>query len=184
MRIVVALVSDLEQPGDRQRLALAQLDDRPGASLGDRGDDAAVDRRSLGEVELADDRLDVQPDHVVGQDLGQERQDRAEPLKLDGHHGRSARDRRALRHREREQPADQEPRGLSVERHQVRLGEDLGQLLVRSASMNSEKCPESKTPKSGEFRVGVAVFVAPTVDWPGQYESASTGGLRDCRSSP
>ena len=166
-RTVVALVSGLEQPGDRQRLPLAQLDDGAGASLGDRRDRAAVDRRSLGEIELADDGLDVQSDHVVGQDLGKEREDRAEPLELDGHHGRSARDRRALRHREREQPADQEPRGLSVECDQVGLGQDLGQALVRSASMNSEKWPESNTPKSGALPVGVAVFVAPTVAWPG-----------------
>ena len=65
----------------------------------------------------------------LGKDLGQEREDRAEPLKLDGHHGRSARDRRALRNREREHAADQEPRGLSVEGDQVGLGQDLRQAV-------------------------------------------------------
>ena len=83
----------------------------------------------LREVELADDRLDVEADHVVGQDLRQKGEDRAEPLKLDRHHGRSAGDRRALGNREREHPADQEPRGLAVERDQVRLGEDLRQAV-------------------------------------------------------
>ena len=40
----------LEQPGDRQRLALAQLDDGPGAPLSDRGDCAAVDRRAWAKL--------------------------------------------------------------------------------------------------------------------------------------
>ncbi len=70
-RNVVVLVVNCKQPGDRQGLALPQLDDGPGAPFRDRGHDPAVDRRGLREIELADDRLDVEPDHVVGQDLRQ-----------------------------------------------------------------------------------------------------------------
>ena len=69
---------ELEQPGDGQGLALAQLDHGPGASLDDRRDPAAVDVRPLGEVELAEDRLDIEADHVVRQDLGEEVEDRPE----------------------------------------------------------------------------------------------------------
>ena len=68
----------------------------------------------LCEIELADDRLDVEADHVVGQDLGQEGEDRAEPLELDRDHGRAAGDRGALRDRVREHAADQEAGGLAV----------------------------------------------------------------------
>ena len=56
--------------------------------------------------------------------------------------------RRALGNRERELAADQEPGRLTVERHQVRLGQDLGHRVLRRALMNSEKWPASKTPKS------------------------------------
>ena len=89
----------------------------------------AVNHCRLGEIELADDRLDVEADHVVGQNLRQKREDHAEPLKLDGHHGRSTGDRRALGNGEREHPADQEPRGLSIECNQVGLGQDLGETV-------------------------------------------------------
>ena len=129
IRVVVAFVSDWSSPAiasvcpSRSSTTVRAL-----RSLIE-GTMPPSDRRPLGEVELADDRLDVQPDHVVGQDLGKEGEDRAEPLELDGDHGRSARDRRALRDREREQPADQEPRGLAVECDQVGLGEDLGQAV-------------------------------------------------------
>ena len=91
------------------------------------GTDAAVDRGALREVQLADDRLDVQADHVVGQDLGYEGEDGSELLELDGDHGGAARDRAALRDRVREQAADQEPGGLAIQGHQVGLGQDLGQ---------------------------------------------------------
>ena len=114
----------------RQGLALAELDDGPGAPLDDRRDPAAVDGRPLGEVEPAEDRLDVEADHVVGEDLGDEVEDRPEPPELDRDDGRAAGDRRALRDRERELAADQEPGRLAVEGHQVRLGQDLGQAIV------------------------------------------------------
>ena len=65
----------------------------------------------------------------LGKDLGQKREDRAEALKLDGHHGRSAGDRRALGNGEGEHSADQEPRGLAVEGDQVGLGQDLRQAV-------------------------------------------------------
>ena len=49
---------------------------------------------------------------------------------LDGDHRRAAGNRRALGDRERELAADQEPGRLAVERHQVRLGQDLGQSVA------------------------------------------------------
>ncbi len=54
-------------------------------------------------------------------------------------------------------------------------------LLERKASMNSEKCPASNTPKSGEVPAGVAVLVPPTVPWIGTGESARPEALIDGR---
>ena len=122
----------------------------------------------LSVVELADDRLDVEPDHVVGQDLGQKRQDRAEPLKLDRHDGRSAGYRRALRDGEREHPADQEPGGLAVERDQVGLGEDLRQVVgAQGVDKEREMSGVEHAEERRVRRPGVAVPVPPKVPWIG-----------------
>ena len=112
------------------------------------GTRTAVDCRPLGEIQLADDRFDVKADHVVGKDLGDEVQDRAEAGELDGDNGRAPRNRRALRNRIGEIAAHQETRGLAVQGNQVRFSQDLGQAFARRALMNREKCPELKTPKS------------------------------------
>ena len=99
-------------------------------ALVDRRDRSAVDGRAAGEIELAERRLDVQADSVVGQDVRQEGQIRAEILELDRHDRRAAGNRRALRHRERELTAGEESRGLAVEGEEVRLGEDLRQVVL------------------------------------------------------
>ena len=111
-----------------------------------------TDRRALREIELADDRLDVQADHVVGEDLREEGQDRAEALELNRDHGRSAGDRGTLRHREREHSADQEPSGLTVECDQVRLGEDLRQAVGSQGVDEQREMPRLENAE--QLRIG------------------------------
>ena len=56
----------VEQPGDGERLAIAQLDVGLGASRRERGNPEALQRDAVGEVERADFRRDLQPDDVAG----------------------------------------------------------------------------------------------------------------------
>src|SRR5208337_100844 len=88
--------------------------------------------------EITDDRFDVKADHVVGKDLGDEVQDRADAGELDGDNGRAARNRRALRNRIGDIAAHQETCGLAVQGNQVRFSQDLAQ-AVRSQGIDEQR---------------------------------------------
>ncbi len=128
----------LEQSRDRERLAFLEPYNRTGASLIDRGNLSSVHRRSAGEIELAEHGLNVELDDVVGENLGKELEDRSERRELDGDDRGSTWNRRALRDGIRELPSRQELSGLTVERHQVGLGEEFGE-LVRSERVEKER---------------------------------------------
>ena len=91
----------------------------------------------VGWVEIADDRFDVKADHVVGKDLGDEVQDRAEAGELDGDNGRAARNRRALRNWIGVIAAHHETCGLAVQGNLVRFSQDLAQ-AVRSQGIDEQ----------------------------------------------
>ena len=69
-RIGIAALSVLrdvvQQAGDRERLAVAQLDVGLGAPRDQRRNPEALERDAVVEVERADFRLHLQPDHVAG----------------------------------------------------------------------------------------------------------------------
>ena len=73
----------VHQPGDRERLAVLQLDFRLGAAGRQRRHAEARDADAVGEVERADFRLDLEVDQVVAEHGRREREADAEFLELD-----------------------------------------------------------------------------------------------------
>ena len=63
---LVVLRDVVEQPGDRKRLAVAQLDVGFGAARRQRRNPETRQRDAVGEIERAHFGPDLQPDHVAG----------------------------------------------------------------------------------------------------------------------
>ena len=70
LRIGIAAPSScddvVEQPGNRERLPVAQFDVGFGASRRQRRNPEAGERDAVGEIQRADFRPDLEPDHVTG----------------------------------------------------------------------------------------------------------------------
>src|SRR5215218_8360758 len=113
----VSLVTLWTEPGDREALAVAQLDHGRRPAHRDRRDrdDAGADR--VRHVDVAHLGLDLEVDHAVGEDRRLESQADAEFLVLDGDLLEVAGDR------DRELAAGEEARLLAGHRDEVRLGE-------------------------------------------------------------
>ena len=121
---LVFLRQIVEQPGNRERLAVAQLDVGLGPARRERRNPETTQADAVGEVERADFGLDLEPDRVAG-DRRLEVQSDAELLELDGHGAC-----RALHDRHRELAAGQEARFLTVIGDQVRFREALKRAVL------------------------------------------------------
>ena len=117
----VSQVVRLQQAGDREALAVAQLDGGERVALDERRDRGARYGHGVREIELADLRGDAQVDDAVGEHGWRERQTDPERLELDG--GRDETIRRGCGDRHREFPAGEEACGVAGKRHEVRLGQ-------------------------------------------------------------
>ncbi|ABA50838.1 hypothetical protein BURPS1710b_1942 [Burkholderia pseudomallei 1710b] len=107
----------VDQPADREALAIAQLDGRVRAARRERGHRHAVDRDRMDEVELARFGRDLQRDPARAQHGRRQREADAVRLPVD-------RDRaERLRHRHRDLAAREEARALPGQRDERRLRE-------------------------------------------------------------
>ena len=89
----------------------------------------AGDGEALGEVQVGEVGFDVEADHFAFEDVGDEGQDGAKFGVLDGDHRADAAGT-CLGHWVGVAAAGLEASGLAVERDEVRLGEDLGELVL------------------------------------------------------
>ena len=140
----VILRDVVEQPGNRERLPVAQLHVGLGASGRQRRNPEARERDAVGEIERADLRPDLQPDHVPG-NRRREVQPDAELLEDD-------RDGIALGPLDdwnRELAAGEEARFLAVVGNQIRLGEALECALLLQARGAPRRCPPAYRRRTG-----------------------------------
>ena len=120
--------SFLHQSGQRERLSGLHFDGRIDLANGERGNRKVLNDDASRIVDFADARANFQADVAVAQHDRQEVDLRAERLELD------RRGAQALRHDDRNFAADIELGRPAADGHDVRLGQDLGDVCFVGAN--------------------------------------------------
>ena len=118
----------VKEPGDAETLAIFQLNGRLSVASGDCRDRKTRDRDCVAVIERTDLWRDLQANRIVGFDGTGKVEFNAEGAELDGN-GPSGAAYGSLDNRIRELTAGEEVCGFPADGHQIRLGEDLEDVL-------------------------------------------------------